>query len=165
MLNRLTDSLDFQANALSLRAERQRLLASNIANADTPGYVARDMDFASALREASGPDAWDSPRGGSVSAGLGLSGVSGAMGLRQVSTLAATQSGHIQLAQPMGGARSAAGLRYALAAQTNLDSNTVDMDRERASFAENSVKYEATLRFINGSVRSMLDAMKSPSQG
>jgi flagellar basal-body rod protein FlgB len=162
MLNRLTDSLDFQANALSLRAERQRLLASNIANADTPGYVARDMDFASALREASGPDAWDAPRGGSVSAGLGMSG---AMGLRQVSTLAATQSGHIQLAQPMGGARSAAGLRYALAAQTNLDSNTVDMDRERASFAENSVKYEATLRFINGSVRSMLDAMKSPSQG
>jgi flagellar basal-body rod protein FlgB len=159
MLNRLTDSLDFQANALSLRAERQRLLASNIANADTPGYVARDMDFASALREASGPDASDAPRGGLASGGLGLGG------MRLVSTLAATQSGHIQLAQPMGGARSAAGLRYALAAQTNLDSNSVDMDRERASFAENSVKYEATLRFINGSVRSMLDAMKSPSQG
>ena len=50
MLNRLSDTLDFQAQALSLRSERQRLIASNIANADTPGYVARDLDFAQANR-------------------------------------------------------------------------------------------------------------------
>ena len=54
MLNRLTDALDFQAQALSLRSERQRLIASNIANADTPGYVAREMNFSQALREATG---------------------------------------------------------------------------------------------------------------
>ena len=54
MLDRLTDTLDFQAQALVLRSERQRLIASNIANADTPGYVARDMDFAQALRQATG---------------------------------------------------------------------------------------------------------------
>ena len=54
-MQRLTDTLDFQAKALVLRAERQRLIASNIANADTPGYVARDMDFARALQEATGP--------------------------------------------------------------------------------------------------------------
>jgi flagellar basal-body rod protein FlgB len=54
MLNRLSDTLDFQAQALSLRSERQRLIASNIANADTPGYVARDLDFAQALRQATG---------------------------------------------------------------------------------------------------------------
>ena len=47
---RLNDSLDFHGQALALRSERQRLLASNIANADTPGYVARDMNFAQALR-------------------------------------------------------------------------------------------------------------------
>ena len=52
MINRLTETLNFQAEALVLRSERQRLIASNIANADTPGYVARDMDFASALRQA-----------------------------------------------------------------------------------------------------------------
>ena len=46
-------------------------------------------------------------------------------------------------------------------AQTNLDSNGVDMDRERAAFVDNSLKYEATLRFVNGSVRTILDAMKS----
>ena len=52
MLNRLTDSLDFQGQALQLRSERQRLIASNIANADTPGYIARDMDFAKTLKAA-----------------------------------------------------------------------------------------------------------------
>jgi flagellar basal-body rod protein FlgB len=137
MINRLTDPLAFQTTALTLRAERQRLIASNIANADTPGYVARDMDFATALRQASG----------SVP-------VAGQM--------AATQSGHIQ---PTAGALSESGLRYATASQTNLDRNSVDMDRERATFAENSVKYEATLRFINYGVKNMMDAMKSPSQG
>ena len=137
MLNRLTASLDFQSQALSLRAERQRLIASNIANADTPGYVARDMDFAQALREATGQ-------------------------LPVAGQMTATRSGHLQ---PLAGARGEAGLRYASNSQTNLDSNSVDMDRERATFAENAVKYEATLRFINGSVRTMLDAMKSPSQG
>jgi flagellar basal-body rod protein FlgB len=135
MINRLTDTLNFQAEALVLRSERQRLIASNIANADTPGYVAKDMDFASALRQATGQAA-----------------LPGQMN--------ATAAGHIQ---PMAGARSEAGLRYATASQTNLDRNTVDMDRERASFADNSVKYEATLRFINGSVRTMLDAIKGQS--
>ena len=67
---------------------------------------------------------------------------------------------------PIGtGSTAELGLKYAAPSQTSLDSNTVDMDRERASFVDNSVKYEATLRFINTQVRTMLDAMKSPSQG
>jgi flagellar basal-body rod protein FlgB len=136
MLNRLTDTLNFQTQALTLRAERQRLIASNIANADTPGYQARDINFAQALREATGE--------------VGTPGA-----------LATTQSGHMA---PLAGARGESGKEYALQAQTNLDSNGVDMDRERASFADNSVKYEATLRFINASVRNALDAMKSPNQ-
>ena len=72
-------------------------------------------------------------------------------------TLATSQAGHIPLAT---GARAEANLVYATPSQTNLDRNTVDMDRERAAFADNSVKYEATLRFINGNVRTMLDAIK-----
>ena len=55
-------------------------------------------------------------------------------------------------------------LRYATPSQTNLDGNSVDMDRERAAFADNAVKFESTLRFINSSVRTMLDAMKSHNQ-
>ncbi len=138
MINRLGDSLDFQSQALTLRSERQRLLASNIANADTPGYVARDMDFASALREATGS---------------ALAGTPALQALRS------------RLATLPGGSATETHLRYAAPSQSNLDGNSVDMDRERASFADNTVKYEATLRFINSQVRTMLDAMKSHQQG
>jgi flagellar basal-body rod protein FlgB len=131
MMDRLTDTLNFQAQALTLRSERQRLIASNIANADTPGYVAREMDFAAALREATG----------AATPGK---------------QMLATRPGHIA---PAAGAVSEAGLKYATPSQTNLDRNTVDMDRERAAFADNAVHYEATLRFINGSVRTMLSAI------
>ena len=131
-MNRITDSIDFHGQALSLRAERQRLIASNIANADTPGYVARDVNFAQALREAT----------------------SSMQPVRAVST---SQPGHIA---GMAGGPLAPHLLYATPSQTNLDSNTVDMDRERANFADNAVKVEATLRFINGSVRTMLDAIR-----
>ena len=134
MLNRLGDTLDFQAQALSLRSERQRLIASNIANADTPGYVARDLDFAAALRQATGT-------------------------VQPARTLQVSQPGHLGGAVAAGGSASVGNLTYATAAQTNLDRNTVDMDRERASFADNSVKYEATLRFINGNVRTVLSAI------
>jgi flagellar basal-body rod protein FlgB len=137
MINRLTSSLAFQTEALVLRAERQRLIASNIANADTPGYVSRDFNFSQALREATG---------GRNATGAGPDGAGAT-------------------AQDAGRNRRAPELRYATPSQTNLDGNTVDMDRERAAFADNAVKYESTLRFINGSVRTMLDAMKSHNQG
>lgn len=137
MQNRLTQALDFQSQALMLRAERQRLIASNIANADTPGYQAREMDFAQALRQATG---------GSASTGA----------------LVATHAAHDAAVTSL---REAPGLLYARHSQDAIDRNTVDLDRERASFTDNTVKYEATLRFINGSVRSMLEAMKSHNQG
>ena len=133
MLNRLTDTLDFQAQALTLRSERQRLIASNIANADTPGYVAREMNFAQALKNATGNG-------------------------QTASTLTASQPGHIGSGgASQGGTFST--LMYAAPSQTNLDRNTVDMDRERASFADNTVKYEATLRFIGSSVKTTLSAI------
>jgi len=131
----LSGAIDFQSQALVLRAERQRLMASNIANADTPGYQAREMDFANALRLATG-----------VSNGA--------------DSLMVTHSAHSS--SSLGDPPT---LLYAQHAQDSIDRNTVDLDRERASFVDNSVKYEATLRFINASLRSMFDAMKSPSQG
>ena len=140
MLNRLTDVLDFQSQALALRAERQRLIASNIANADTPGYVARDMNFAQSLRDA---------LGGGAARMAGPGGLS-------VST-ASAQPGHIALTAPPSGFAST--LEYAAPSQSNLDRNTVDMDRERASFADNTVKYEATLRFLGSTVRTTLSAI------
>jgi flagellar basal-body rod protein FlgB len=138
VINRLSSVLDFQGQALALRADRQRVLAGNIANTDTPGFQARDFDFANALREAT--QTQQSLPGASVTPGL-LQRNAGA------------------------GGRYEPRLTYALPSQTNRDGNTVDLDRERASFADNSIKFEATLRFINGSVRTMLEAMKGPNQG
>jgi flagellar basal-body rod protein FlgB len=134
MLNRLTDALDFQAQALSLRSERQRLIASNIANADTPGYVAREMNFAQALRDATGAG-------------------------QPATTLTASRPGHMGTNPGAHGGASFSTLTYAAPSQTNLDRNTVDMDRERASFADNTVKYEATLRFIGAQVKTTLSAI------
>jgi flagellar basal-body rod protein FlgB len=133
MLNRLTDALDFQAQALNLRSERQRLIASNIANADTPGYVARDMNFAQALQAATG-------------------------GNQLAVAMTASRPGHIAGSATSAGA-SFSTLNYASPSQTNLDRNTVDMDRERASFADNTVKYEATLRFVGAQVKTTLSAI------
>jgi flagellar basal-body rod protein FlgB len=138
MLQRLTDALNFQSEALTLRAERQRVLASNIANADTPGFIARDFDFSRALREATSTST--SP---AMNSGL------------------AAHERHLPLAFQGGIAQTT--LRYAAPSQTNLDRNSVDMNRETAAFAENAAKYEASLRFINGSVRTMLDAMRGPN--
>ena len=136
MLNRLTESLDFQGQALQLRSERQRLIASNIANADTPGYIARDMDFAKTLKAATGA-------------------------LPAAGALTTSHAGHLGTGGAAGasGAKVAGELLYATPSQTNLDRNTVDMDRERASFADNAIKYEATLRFINSNVRTSLQAI------
>lgn len=136
MLDKLTAGLEFQGQALMLRSERQRVLAGNIANADTPGFKARDFDFSKALADARG------------SAGVGTA-------KRVVRTSAGHMSG---LADP-GSSVSTASLAWRDADQPSLDGNTVDLDRERANFADNAVRYEATLRFINGNVRTMLSAI------
>ncbi len=140
MLPRLNDALDFQSQALTLRAERQRVIAGNIANADTPGFKARDFDFASNLRAATAVAGGNS---GGIAQGVGNGIAGGVM----------NSTG-----------RFTPELGYSVPSQTHMDNNTVDMDRERGAFVDNAVKYEATLRFINGSVRSMLDAMKSHNQ-
>ena len=119
MLDKLTSALDFQSKALLLRADRQRLIAGNIANADTPGYAARDFNFADALRDAtSGTNA------------------RGSAGIKD------------------------GGNGYVVQSQPSLDGNSVDLDRERAAFADNAVRYEATLRFINAESKTMLSAIQ-----
>ena len=142
MLNRLTDSLNFQTEALKLRSERQRLIASNIANADTPGYVSRDFDFATALKTATGQ------------ASTGPSGLSAPK-----LAMNAANPAHLQRNGQLAGSGATTDLAYAPTTQSNLDNNTVDMDRERANFADNTVRYEATLRFINSSMRTLNTAI------
>ncbi len=126
--------LDFQAQALVLRGERQRVIASNIANADTPNYKARDFDFGKALAEATAP-------GGTAAPG----------------TLAVTHAGHVGGA---GAGLPTVSLGYRQPGQASLDGNTVEIDHERARFAENTIRYEASLRFLNGSIKNLLTAIQ-----
>ena len=132
-MDAISKVLDFQGEALKLRAERQRVLASNIANADTPNYKARDFDFGKALAEATGSGG---PTPGS---------------------LAATNARHLGLS---GSTASTVSLGWRQPGQQSLDGNTVEIDTERARFAENTVRYEATLKFMNGQIKSMLTAIQ-----
>ena len=148
MFDKLTGSLSFHGQALALRSERQRTIAGNIANADTPGYAGRDFQFAEALGDAVG-------RG---SGGIGSSG-----GNLALAGSARTHGAHL----PVGGGSGSGGIGsgsgpardYTVQSQPSLDGNTVDLDRERAAFADNAVRYEATLRFINGQAKTMLAAI------
>lgn len=143
MFANMTNTLDFQSKALVLRAERQRVIASNIANADTPGYVGRDLNFKAALGAAVG----ESTTALSLKAPSG--GVSEGM----------SHSRHIPL-QASTSSLGESGLGYAVQTQPAMDGNSVDMDQERANFVDNSVRYEATLRFISGQSKTILSAIQ-----
>ncbi len=144
MLDRLTRSLDFHGSALLLRSERSRVLAGNIANADTPNFKARDFDFRAALSTATGVQL--------AASGAGSAGSSVPAAVPQSQTV----GGHLPAA---GGGPLNPPLLYRTPAQTALDANTVDLDMERASFADNTLRYEASLRFINGQIRTLMSAI------
>jgi flagellar basal-body rod protein FlgB len=122
--------------SLSARANRSQVIASNIANADTPGYQARDLDFKASLSAALG----------SPSA--------------RPATLLRTSARH--LSGPHAGAElGGAALVYRSVAQASIDNNTVDVNVERAQFADNAMRMEASLVFINAKIKSLLAAVQS----
>ncbi|MHB0924991.1 MAG: flagellar basal body rod protein FlgB [Gallionellaceae bacterium] len=133
MVNKLDDALRFQQTALSLRAARQELLASNIANADTPNYKARDIDFASALQNA-------------------LAGTS--------AELPVVKTSPMHLEGKTGGSILGAPVMYRKPVQPSADGNTVDMDVERAQFADNALRYEASVRFVSEQMKATLTAIQ-----
>lgn len=142
MFAQMTSGMDFHSKALVVRAERQRVIASNIANADTPGYIARDVNFRAAMAEATN----NSKTPGSMT--------SSSMSSKQ------TNNRHIPLSGGSGLLGNPSSLAFAAQTQPSMDGNSVDLDRERSSFVDNSVRYEATLRFINGSSRTILSAIQ-----
>jgi flagellar basal-body rod protein FlgB len=137
MLARLEQDLGPLRNAMNIRGHRQELLASNIANADTPHFKARDVDFKSALQTALG-----------ASSGTSVDAV----------TLARTQAGHLPGTNdlPYGGA-----VKYRAEYQGAVDGNTVNMDVERASMAENSLQLEALIMFVNKRFQGLERALQS----
>lgn len=132
MIDRIDHEIGFQRAALNLRAYRQELLASNIANADTPHYKARDIDFKAAL---------DSARAGRAGA----------------ADLARTSAGHMA---GSGSGPYGAQIKYRSEYQSAVDGNTVNMDIERAAFAGNALQMEAMLTFIGGKFKTLASAIQ-----
>ena len=133
MTGRIDDALRFHQTALSLRAARQELLASNIANADTPNYKAMDIDFASALQGAMSGSTANLPLTGTSPRHLGGATRESVMG---------------------------APVMYRKVLQPSADGNTVDMDVERTQFADNALRYEASVNFISAQVKAVLTALQ-----
>jgi flagellar basal-body rod protein FlgB len=130
----LDQYVSVHSTALEVRSRRGELIANNLANADTPGYKARDLDFRQAMARAAGEQ---------TTSGVHLS---------------TTNAGHI------GGSTSASAetnpdLKYRIPLAPALDGNTVDTQVEQASFAENAVRYQATLTFLNSKFRGLLTAI------
>lgn len=136
MFEQLTNRMEQFSNVLQLRAHRQQVIASNIANADTPGYAARDFKFDAALR-----DVMDSARTGR-------------------GTLAGNDAAHLRTWSSQGSVTEQVKEGYTVQTQPSLDGNSVDLDQQRANFTENAIQYESTLRFINGHVKTMLAAIQ-----
>ncbi|MCW5618044.1 MAG: flagellar basal body rod protein FlgB [Nitrosomonas sp.] len=132
MISKLDKTLNFHHQALGLRAARQELLASNIANSDTPNFKAKDIDFSGVLREK-------------------LSASSPATALNTTSSL------HIGNGKDHGIGNN---ILYRIPLQPSIDGNTVDMDSERTRFADNSIKYDASITFINMQFRHLQTAMQ-----
>ncbi len=138
MIGKLDEALGFHQTALRVRAQRQELIAANIANADTPNFKAKDVDFSAAFKNA-------------------MSGVS-ASG----TVLTQTASAHLA-AQPLAEALSAGlpgGVQYRQEMQGSVDGNTVDMDVERNQFTDNAVRHEVSLVMLNGQLKSLISAIQ-----
>ena len=123
-------ALSLHENALMFRAQRNQVLAANIANTDTPNYKARDLDFNAALQQAQGGR-------------LRLSG---------------THELHLGTARTVN--NDSANVKYRIPVQPSLDGNTVETDVEQAAFAENALLYRVSLAFLDGQIRTLKFAIR-----
>lgn len=134
MINKLDKELNFHHQALSLRVARQELLSSNVANADTPNFKAKDIDFASVLNQ-------------------------------KLSLAPSQNQVNLNTTSPMHINSAASGvfgdnILYRVPLQPSADGNTVDMDMERTRFADNAIKYDASITFLNNEFRNISSALQ-----
>jgi len=127
-----SNALGIHDDALQLRSRRAEVLANNLANADTPGFKARDFDFKSILAEEASKQS---------SAGLSMT---------------TTHEGHMAI----GTSGADSELKYRFPTQPSIDGNTVDAQTEQAEFARNSLDYNATFEFLNGKFKGMRNAIR-----
>lgn len=121
--------------SMQLRAERSEVLAANLANAETPGYKARDFDFHAALK--------------------------GEMQLRKSVGLTTTHTKHIEAEGSIGPNFN---MQFRVPHQASLDGNTVEAEREQVEFGSNALSYQASLRFLDGRIKGLITAIKGQGQ-
>ncbi len=118
-------------DAMILRSRRTSILAANIANADTPNYKARDLDFQSMMKSIQ-------------------------VDRHDHLTMARTSDRHMAPSQSL----PENGIKYRNPLQASLDGNTVDMHAEQARFSQNAFEYQTSLTMLNSKIRGMLYAIK-----
>lgn len=123
-------ALGIHDDALILRTKRAEVLANNIANADTPNYKARDMDFSAVL--------------------------SGQVDTMTLKPMATKQGHNTQLLEPMMGSE----LKYRHSAQPSVDGNTVDVQEEMARYTDNAVRFQGGFEILNSKFRGLAKAIK-----
>ncbi|XZG71464.1 flagellar basal body rod protein FlgB [Chitinibacteraceae bacterium HSL-7] len=131
MLSRINDYFKVQETALKLRSERQGVIASNIANADTPGFKARDFQFTAAFESA-------------------LAG-------KAAGSLASTDARHLQ--PKAANDLFAPELMYRNPQQSSIDGNTVEIDTELREFSDNALRYQAAVTFMQRRIEGLKGAL------
>ena len=126
-------ALGIHEQALNVRVARAEVLANNLANVDTPGFKARDIDFRQVLGQLK-------PQGGQLA-------------LRQ------TDDGHVSLSSKSRNAEADMPLYYRQPLQSGIDGNTVDAHHESAEFAKNAMDFSASFRLLNGRFSSLSKAL------
>ena len=139
----IDEFLSVHADSLKMRSKRTHILASNIANSDTPNYKARDLAFAEVMRDVGMPGKPGKP----YAKRLALSG----------GGVETTHHRHMKLSSVGKDAQ----VMYRQPQAASLDGNTVDKDLEQARFAENTIRYQASLEFIKSRVNGLVQALRS----
>ncbi|MFO7787557.1 MAG: flagellar basal body rod protein FlgB [Halospina sp.] len=129
------NALGIHDDAMRLRSQRSEVLANNLANADTPGYKARDIDFQAALKEAQGQ--------------------------QEGMAMTAADSGHMT---GEGAGDGNPDLMYRNPIQPSIDGNTVDTQTEMSKYMRNSMDFQASFQFLNSSIKGLKNAISSGGQ-
>ena len=123
--------LGVHENALNIQARRAQVLASNLANTDTPGYKAREIDFKSHMqslgRDNTSPD-----------------------------SLMQTHALHMKPDSFIDGYE----LKYRIPYQPSLDGNTVEQQVEMSAYSDNAMRYLMSLRLLSGKFNTLTSAIK-----
>ena len=123
----IENHLSIHSNALNLRGKRNKILASNIANAATPHFKARDIDFNTEIKK-----------------------------YQQDGPIRVTHETHLSVKKPVAPGK----VVFRKNVNPSLDGNTVELAVEQLQFAENSMRYQSTLSFLNGKINTLMSAIK-----